>query len=51
VSLNGEGNPALATGGSAGVRILGVAGSLACRAARRAGIDRSFASMVSRPPT
>jgi Tfp pilus assembly protein PilF len=33
VSLNGEGNPALATGGSAGVRIPGVSGSLACRAA------------------
>ena len=33
VSLNGEGNPALATGGAAGIRIAGLPVTLTCRAA------------------
>jgi Tfp pilus assembly protein PilF len=32
VSLNGEGNPALATGGGAGIQIAGFSGRISCRA-------------------
>ncbi len=37
VSVNGEGNPAFASGGSAGVQVSGLSASLACRAASAPG--------------